>query len=174
MAPRVSRRLLLVPFAIAAAGLFTHLLGSTTFDPRINPHAHFGRPGECPKCHILRGAAVEADRFLGECSEYCVGCHSREQLGRSHPIGTRPRDKYWKMKVPEDFRLDDDGRVMCLTCHRAHGPFLATVKAFEKQIPERLNPPEGIPGYYRTFYARRSDPKLGFAVLCDACHRKLM
>jgi hypothetical protein len=162
-----------VPFVLAAAGLLSHLLASTTFDPRINPHSRFGRASECPKCHIVRGTNVDPDRFLAECSDYCLGCHSSSQLGRSHPIGTRPKDKYWKMKVPEDFRLDDDGRMMCLTCHRGHGPFLATVKAFERQRPENLKPPQGIPEYYKTYFARLSDPVRGFATLCDACHKLL-
>jgi predicted CXXCH cytochrome family protein len=68
-------------------------------------------------------------------------------MGRSHPVNVRPEEKYRKMKVPADLRLDDDGRIMCLTCHTAHGQYVS-------------------------YFLRRSDPDRGFEVLCEACHGK--
>jgi predicted CXXCH cytochrome family protein len=68
-------------------------------------------------------------------------------MGRSHPVNVRPEEKYRKMKVPADLRLDDDGRIMCLTCHTAHGSYVS-------------------------YFLRRSSPDRGFEVLCEACHGK--
>lgn len=167
-----SRRFLLVPVLLLVAGSASLLIAVTAVDPNRNPHAHFREDGSCPRCHVMVSGKPDPARFLPESVGFCTGCHSGEQLGRSHPIGVRTRDKYWKMTVPDDFPMDDDGRMMCLTCHTAHGPFLSTVKAYEKQKPE--NPgASGTPTYYRTLFARRSDPKMGFAVLCDGCHKRL-
>jgi predicted CXXCH cytochrome family protein len=51
------------------------------------------------------------------------------------------------MQVPADLRLDDDGRIMCLTCHTAHGPYVS-------------------------YFLRRSGPDRDLALLCEACHEK--
>lgn len=158
---------------LVAVCLLSFLLAASQFDPRINPHSHFGRADQCAKCHVYYRAKLEPDRFLPECSDYCIGCHSAEKLGRSHPIGVRPRDKYSKMTVPKDYRLDDDGRLMCLTCHKAHGPFLSTVKSYKSQKPESLTPPSGVLRYYRTYFLRMSDPEKGHAPMCDGCHSYL-
>ncbi len=78
------------------------------------------------------------------------------------------------MRIPDDFRLDDDGRMICLTCHTAHGPFVAAVKAHPSQRPEGTAASgRGTTAWYRTYYLRRSDPKDGFAALCDGCHKYL-
>lgn len=100
---------------------------------------------------------------------FCLECHRSEALGRSHPRHVRPRDRYWKMKVPEEYRLDDDGRILCLTCHEGHGKFLSTVRAFPGQRPEERRGTGGTSNY-RTLYLRRSDPEQGFAPLCHGCH----
>jgi predicted CXXCH cytochrome family protein len=68
-------------------------------------------------------------------------------MRRSHPLNVRPEEKYRKMKVPADLRLDDGGRIMCLTCHTAHGTYVS-------------------------YFLRRSSPDRGFEVLCEACHGK--
>ena len=149
------------------------LVFATQFDPRVNPHSLFGKPDQCRKCHVDYRGKLEPDRFLPECSEYCLGCHTDQSLDRTHPIRVRPGGRYWKMKVPPEFRLDDDGRIMCLTCHKAHGPFLATVKAHPSQKPEPMTPPAGVAEYYRTYFLRTSDPARGFAALSDRCHKKL-
>jgi predicted CXXCH cytochrome family protein len=68
-------------------------------------------------------------------------------MRRTHPVNVRPDEKYRKMKVPADLRLDDGGRIMCLTCHTAHGQYVS-------------------------YFLRRSRPDRGFDVLCEACHGK--
>ena len=113
-----------------------------------NPHAHFRNPDKCPKCHLSRGLTPVPGRFSTAADAVCLGCHPKESsINRSHPVNVRPEEKFGKMKVPADLRLDDDGRIMCLTCHTAHGPNVS-------------------------FFLRRSSPDRGFEVLCEACHGK--
>lgn len=112
-----------------------------------NPHAHFRNPGMCPKCHLSPGAQPGPGRFSTEADAVCLGCHTKEGMGRSHPVNVRPDEKYRKMEVPADLRLDDGGRIMCLTCHTAHGPYVS-------------------------YFLRRSSPDGGFEVLCESCHGK--
>ncbi len=168
-----SKRVLLTSLFLVTTGFLSYLIAATQFDPRYNPHAVFVKPEKCGKCHIYYRGEMEPARFLPDCNDYCMECHTAAQLGRSHPNRVRPKDKYWKMVVPPDYRLDDDGRIMCLTCHKAHGPFFSTVKAHPKQKPENIRPPEGVPVYYRTYFLRVTDPEKGHAVLCDGCHKKL-
>jgi len=84
----------------------------------------------------------------------------------------RPADKAYGRKVPDDFRLDIEGRIFCLTCHKAHGPFLSPTRAYAAQKPANPGAPAGTKPAYRTYYTRRSDPERGFVVLCEACHGK--
>lgn len=113
-------------------------------DPRSgNPHAHFKNPDVCPKCHLTPGSG----RFSTEADAVCVGCHASGGMGRSHPVNVRPDEKHRKMEVPPDLRLDADGRLMCLTCHTAHGPYVS-------------------------YFLRRSSPDGGFEILCESCHGK--
>ena len=166
------KRLLPPAIAFAAVALVALLLAHAAFDPAYNPHAHFRANGMCPKCHLYAKGQRIPDRFTGASTDYCFGCHSKDALGRSHPIGTRPRDRFRKSRVPDGFVLDDDGRTMCLTCHNAHGPFVATVKTFDAQKPENPDAQGGTPFYYRTRFLRRTDPVRGYSVLCDGCHDK--
>lgn len=159
--------------AVLAAAFACLLYASSAFDPNRDPHAYFASAAACPKCHATAGGKPDPERLLADSPNFCFGCHTESRLGRSHPIGVRPSDKYWKMKVPDDFRLDEDGRLTCLTCHAAHRPFVATVKSFLAQKPENPGAGPAQPLFYKTFYLRRSDPRVGFAALCDACHKYL-
>ena len=159
------------PPAFAGTLLFAVILVASDYYPSGNPHAHFQGAQQCLKCHLSYRGSMEPDRFSTETDAVCFGCHKKDSLGRSHPVNVRPHDKYWKMKVPADLRLDDDGRMMCLTCHTAHGPYLSTVKAYPKQVPVSSTSSGGP--FYKTLYLRRSSPKDGWSILCDACHGKL-
>lgn len=172
LAEWTSRRL--VPAALLAVAIAVCFLmpARTEVLQGEDPHAYFQKPEFCPRCHILIEGDPDPDRFDVDADGFCLECHRSEELGRSHPRSVRPRDKSWKMKVPEEYRLDDDGRIMCLTCHKGHGKFLSTVKSFAKQKPEERGSP-GEPPRYRTFYLRRSDPLQGFAPLCGGCHPNL-
>jgi predicted CXXCH cytochrome family protein len=138
------------------AGVLAALAGVLCFAPalvasdrpqRENPHAHFRTPDQCPKCHLSPGSQPGPGRFSTEAGAVCLECHAKGSMGRSHPVNVRPEEKYRNMKVPADLRLDDDGRIMCLTCHTAHGS-------------------------YESYFLRRSSPDGGFEVLCEACHGK--
>jgi predicted CXXCH cytochrome family protein len=114
---------------------------------RGNPHAHFRNPDQCPRCHLSPGSQPGPGRFSTEADAFCLGCHTEEGMGRSHPVNVRPDEKNRKMTVPDDLRLNDGGRLMCLTCHTAHGPYVS-------------------------YFLRRSSPDGGFEVLCESCHGK--
>ena len=138
------------------AGLLAALTGVLCFAPLLfasneprqgDPHAHFRNPDQCPKCHLSQGFQLAVGRFSTDADTVCLECHTKESLGRSHPVNVRPEEKYRKMTVPADLRLDDDGRIMCLTCHTAHGQYVS-------------------------YFLRRSNPDRGFEVLCEACHGK--
>lgn len=146
--------------------------GEGSEDRASNPHAHFRNSGACRRCHSSPEPVMEPGQILPEADEFCLGCHSTEGLGVSHPRNVRPGDKARRMTVPKDFRLDSQGRMICLTCHNAHGPFLSPTRAFDGQ--EAVNPdaPRSANPSYRTYFARRSDPVRGFEVLCEECHGK--
>jgi predicted CXXCH cytochrome family protein len=142
--------------ACIRAGLLAALSGVLLFAPalvasngpqRADPHAHFRTPGQCPKCHVFQGSQPAPGRILTGTDKVCLECHTKESMGRSHPVNVRPEEKYRKMKIPADLRLDDDGRITCLTCHTAHGQYVS-------------------------YFLRRSSPDRGFEVLCEACHGK--
>lgn len=133
--------------ALAGALCFAPSLFASNGTQRGDPHAHFRNPDQCPRCHLSPGSQPGPGRFSTEADAACVGCHARGSMSRSHPLNVRPEEKYRKMKVPADLRLDDDGRIMCLTCHAAHGTY----------VPYLL---------------RRSSPDRDFEVLCEACHGK--
>lgn len=139
--------------------------------PALSPHEHFQRPETCTKCHLRSQDALAPDRFSTDSNAICLDCHRKESLGRSHPVGVGPRGKPKPMKIPEAFRLDAGGRLMCLTCHTAHGPFLSPGPSFPGQ--EMFTPGNGGGPGYKTFFLRRTSPEDGFAALCRACHGDL-
>jgi predicted CXXCH cytochrome family protein len=138
------------------AGLLAALTGVLCFAPALfasyeprrgNPHEHFQNPDQCPKCHLPPGSQPAPGRISTGANTVCLECHAKESLGRPHPMNVRPEEKYRKMQVPADLRLDDDGRIMCLTCHTAHGQYVS-------------------------YFLRRSGPDRDFDLLCEACHGK--
>ena len=137
-----------------------------------DPHSHFRNPASCSHCHVSPGSAPDPERFVPGADSFCLECHSLDGFGVTHPRHIRPADKAYGMKVPDDFRLDVEGRIFCLTCHNAHGPFLSPTRAYAAQKPANPDAPTGTKPAYRTYYTRRSDPGRGFMVLCEACHGK--
>jgi len=133
--------------ALAGILCFAPVLTASDGSRRGDPHAHFRNPDQCPKCHLSPGSQPAPGRFSTGADTVCLECHTKGSMGRSHPVNVRPEEKYRKMKVPADLRLDDDGRIMCLTCHTAHGQYVS-------------------------FFLRRTSPDRGFEVLCEACHGK--
>jgi hypothetical protein len=132
------------------------------------PHDHFQNPEACPKCHVFAEGVLAPDRFLPDSDGFCLGCHRKESLGRSHPVNVGRREKSPTMKIPGAFRLGSDGRLLCLTCHAAHEPYLSANPSFPGQAP--FTSEDGARTGYKTYYLRRTSPKDGFAALCMACH----
>lgn len=161
-------KLLLLCFA-AWAGLI--LPGIPSPVRAATPHDHFRRPEVCPQCHIVSGGAASSDRFSAGSERFCLGCHRKESLGRTHPVNVVPRERTPPMKIPETLPLSADGRIMCLTCHAAHGPYLSSAPTFPGQ--ERFVPANGAAPGYKTYFLRRAGPAEGFAALCRACHEKI-
>jgi predicted CXXCH cytochrome family protein len=164
-----------IPAGVLAvtAGVFCFalVLVASDFFPSGNPHVYFQNAQQCLKCHLSYQGKMEPTRFSTETDAVCFGCHRKDSLGRSHPVTVRPREKYWKMKVPPDFRLDDGGRMMCLTCHTAHSAYLSTVKAYPKQVP--ISSASSGGPYYKTLFLRRSSPTKGWQPLCSGCHEEM-
>jgi len=146
--------------------------GEETPGAWADPHSHFRNPSSCGRCHVYRESVLEPNRFVPESDAFCLGCHSPEGLGITHPRKLKPGDDPYRMTVPEDFRLDSEGRLFCLTCHSAHGPFLSPTRSYATQEAADPGAPPGTKPAFRTYFARRSDPVRGFATLCEGCHGK--
>jgi hypothetical protein len=137
----------------------------------VTPHDHFRRPEACPHCHIVSGNIAAPGLFSADSERFCLGCHLMESLGRSHPVNVAPRERIPPMTIPKALPLSTDGRLMCLTCHAAHGAYLSSIPSFPGQ--ERFVPANGGASGYKTFFLRRTSPTDGFAALCQACHKKI-
>ena len=133
--------------ALAGILCFAPVLVASDGPRRGNPHAHFRNPDQCPKCHRSAGSRPDPGRLAAGSDAVCLECHGGESNRRSHPVNVRPEEKYRRMEVPADLRLDEDGRIICLTCHTAHGSYVS-------------------------YFLRRSSPNRGFEDLCEACHGK--
>lgn len=144
--------------------------GEEFSDSSADPHSHFQNPANCPRCHIYRESEREPGRFLRDADTFCLDCHSLEGLGISHPRAIRPGDGHRRTSVPTDLPLDSEGKLLCLTCHKAHGPFLSATRAFASQKAANPGAPAGTKPVYRTYFVRRSDPARGFVLLCEECH----
>lgn len=165
-----ARRFLSVLVVAGAGALLSPLPSDAQFDPNANPHASFRDPATCPSCHPGVRGKTDPDRLVAGAADFCFRCHQSDSLGRSHPIGGRAQGARSVTKVPGGFPLDADGRMTCVTCHRAHGPFVATARAFPGQQPENPDAPPAAQRYYRTRYLRTTDAARGFVALCEGCH----
>lgn len=75
--------------------------------------------GSCVTCHRTADPASDgAGGFAGgmDPSAACLDCHHYEE--GHHPVEVRPAGKY--LKPPAEGLPLFDGKVRCLTCHRAH------------------------------------------------------
>jgi len=103
---------------------------------------------ECAICHYgwvdtffiqKRGTYLVAlpDQDTAADEEMCFSCHdgstvdSRKKVhnDRKHQVGIVPSEK---VKIPEIFPLDAEGKMACATCHSAHG--VSTEPGIEKTI----------------------------------------
>ena len=139
----------LIPFANAATT-------TTTLQP--------DSAKECAICHYAwvdtffiekRGTELAPlpDQDTAATADMCFSCHdgstvdSRKKVhnDRMHQVGITPSDK---VKIPDIFPLDEEGKMDCATCHSAHG--VSTE-----------------PGIERTIFLRTSNDN---SAMCTMCH----
>ena len=65
---------------------------------------------------IRHGNGLRTRHIMG--ISLCHGCHPKEKLGISHPVGVYPTGN---MRIPEGLPTDENGRLLCITCHSPHG-----------------------------------------------------
>ena len=160
------RRCLLVLCLLAVAQ--TRSTALTPLPP--NPHQFLNVETTCADCHNYYNGSLEPHEFVVEIPEKCWECHSKEKLGRSHPIGVDPSRTPHTVEVPEEIPLEN-GLVSCGSCHNPHRDYLSKITSYKEQ-PAKFIQVDGrteIP-WYKTLYLRKSDPIKGFEPLCVACH----
>jgi predicted CXXCH cytochrome family protein len=126
----------------------THAFAATTTAP-LQPDS----AKECAICHyswvdtffiekLNTALATFPENPTVADSDMCYSCHdgstvdSRKHVynDRKHQTGVIPSDK---IKVPDIFPLDEEGKMDCATCHSAHG--VATEPGIEKTIFLRIS-----------------------------------
>ncbi|NOY86225.1 MAG: hypothetical protein GXP52_02845 [Deltaproteobacteria bacterium] len=164
---------------LAPAVLLTVLAGTVLWsgaDTLRDPHTALSDHRQCDLCHeVGEDGTVLPDRLKGPIIDQCYSCHPPGKMGRSHPVNVdlRRNRMFPDMEVPEVLLVgwDWDDVLTCVTCHTVHEDWKSVTKCFPGQEPLNMG---GNPLYYRTYYLRISgDPKLGWAPLCDACHKLL-
>ncbi|HEY3489378.1 MAG TPA: cytochrome c3 family protein [Candidatus Deferrimicrobiaceae bacterium] len=72
--------------------------------------------GQCNVCHLPHGSSRDDKLLRLPGDRQCLSCHpDLPQRGHVHPSGTGTR-----MKLPENIVLDNEGRLLCLSCHEPH------------------------------------------------------
>ena len=103
---------------------------------RVAPGSKADSAKECAICHYRWVYAFFVEHRDGELvpfpeespvtlEERCFSCHDgsvmddREKVfsDRGHKTGIKPSDK---VNVPEEFPLDEEGKIQCYTCHMHH------------------------------------------------------
>jgi hypothetical protein len=142
-----------------------------------NPENPADQP-KCRSCHRYTepgpGGTLEEHRFILPIYDQCMQHHhSSENLGRSHTIGMDPNESDSVGEVPPELPLEsdqifeEDYTMSCGTCHQPHLDRLSVTRAAPKDQPVEY---AGDTPLYTTYYLRISDPELGHAPLCLACH----
>jgi len=114
-------RPLVLPALLAALLLLPARQAHPSDSSQAKPHAYFRQPGQCPRCHIGSGTDFVPVRISLDSVEFCLECHRFEEQGVTHPMKVRPRDRFRGIVVPPDYVLSVDGKIICVTCHTAHG-----------------------------------------------------
>ena len=73
------------------------------------------KSGNCPGCHDPHSSDFKYNLKVDR-KDLCALCHEIPVPGHLHEAGNVPR-----FKLPDDFPLTNDGKIMCLTCHDPHG-----------------------------------------------------
>lgn len=141
--------------------------------PATDPHAFFNRTENCTCCHDTRGQgeAVEPHLFTVDIVESCMGCHTGEMLGISHPVGVRADERYPDMEIPENLPVDGDDLITCGTCHNPHLDGYSPERFASAQAPALVRVENGVEvAYYKSYMLRLHAPEAGNDPTCAACH----
>lgn len=140
---------------------------------RIDPHAFMDRPAQCATCHQVNGRSGEVidHEFTADITDLCGACHTREHLGRSHPIGVSMRRTARGTEAPADLPLTDEMEITCGTCHNPHarGFLLTGLSPTQEPLFEETHP-SGKVAYFKSYYLRQEECGRGFEPLCTTCH----
>jgi hypothetical protein len=109
------------------------------------------------KSESYQGKFVEAFRY--DQNEMCIACHGKRE--NEHPIMVKPHEQ-----IPADLSLDDEGRISCLTCHRAHAPLTSNRNWVPISLTDKML---GNERTNHTFYLRRNNAD---GDLCLICHER--
>ncbi len=133
--------------------LFTLLLLFHHNDLRAMETPHDNAEIRCLDCHVTLPFERVVMSFYSDIPSICLGCHQKVPCrdetkavsGYIHPVGMLPT-----MDLPDDFVLNVQGQISCITCHFYHdkGKTELTIHAQ---------------------YLRRSTVKR----LCMSCHKKI-
>jgi hypothetical protein len=102
----------------------------------------------CIECHVRLPFPGSTLSLSNDIVAVCKTCHERphgDDKMRSHPVSPLPA-----IKVPSDMILDNQGRIVCITCHAFHGEYR----------DEDGN---------KRFYLRRTPGK----TFCYSCHKTI-
>jgi predicted CXXCH cytochrome family protein len=134
------------------------------------PHEFFNQRGMCGDCHVKNEKNENGvERALVEnITEYCTGCHTAEERGRSHPLGVSVRDRFRDMNVPEALPLENDDTITCVTCHNPHLDRFITARINGQDEPVFLD--KAGQAFYKSYYLRMTDYTNGYTPLCLSCH----
>jgi hypothetical protein len=118
--------------------------------PDVESVAHSGPlKVACIECHTHLPFKGSAPVLRNEVGQVCNTCHLRHHgtdTRRSHPVSRQVS----AIKVPPDMLLDNQGRIVCITCHAFHGEY---------------RDEDGK----RTYFLRRTAGK----IFCFSCHKTL-
>lgn len=137
-------------------------------DVRQNPHEIFDEaPGEaCEACHKVMpprysGATrhaleLDADALQVDGTTMCDVCHTDEHM---HMVGV-----HIDFPSPKDLPLDGEQKVMCLTCHYAHGKLTSDRPWAAVSFMDRLTNNDDL---HKSYLLRRNNSN---GELCLVCH----
>jgi len=86
-----------------------------------NPHSYMDAEGKCSTCHAGNGDPIDPHNFSKDIPDMCWECHSKEKLGRSHPLGVDPANSNGHASVKDNYLRKSDPQdgftPLCLSCH---------------------------------------------------------
>jgi hypothetical protein len=102
----------------------------------------------CVECHTHLPFNGSAPVLRSEVGQVCSTCHLRHH--GTDTMWSHPLSQVSAIKVPPDMLLDNQGRIVCITCHAFHGEYRDESGK-------------------RNYFLRRTPGK----IFCFSCHKTL-